>query len=171
MEIKQLRKKSGLSQSEFAKKYNLSVRTLQQWEQGISKPLSSLVTLIQKDIEQNSNLRYQYNHNNENKWRICIDEPFLNCDKVYPLQQNKVKKLIIDLSANKQVLKIIVFGSSVTNRCHIGSDVDIYVESEKQDINTKDVYDFEYDLWTNYSADKRLISEIEKKGVVVYARN
>ena len=34
-DIKQLRQRTGLSQSKFAQKYNISVRTLQQWEQGI----------------------------------------------------------------------------------------------------------------------------------------
>lgn len=33
MSIKELRKKTGLSQSQFAKKFHMSVRTLQHWEQ------------------------------------------------------------------------------------------------------------------------------------------
>ena len=34
MSIHELRKKTGLSQSQFAAKFHLSVRTLQSWEQG-----------------------------------------------------------------------------------------------------------------------------------------
>jgi putative transcriptional regulator len=36
--VKSIRRKLGLSQSEFAKRFRLSQRTIQQWEQGRSKP-------------------------------------------------------------------------------------------------------------------------------------
>ena len=169
-DIKDLRKKTGLSQKEFADKYNLSVRTLQQWEQGISRPLDSLLYLISKDVENNSNLRSLYNPKSTNKWKICIDNPFMNCEKIYPIQQKKVAKLLNDLSSNNKVHKIIIFGSSTTDRCHIGSDIDIYIESDS-DVQTKDVYDFEYDLWSNHTADDRLKKEIYDKGVIVYEQN
>ena len=40
------RKKSGLSQSEFAKLLGISVRTLQEWEQGRRQPSGAAKTLI-----------------------------------------------------------------------------------------------------------------------------
>jgi putative transcriptional regulator len=40
------RKKSGLSQSEFAKLLGVSVRTLQEWEQGRRQPRGAAKTLI-----------------------------------------------------------------------------------------------------------------------------
>ena len=36
--VKAIRRRLGLSQSEFAKRFRLSQRTIQQWEQGRSKP-------------------------------------------------------------------------------------------------------------------------------------
>ena len=36
--IKELRKSMGLSQTQFADKFDIPVRTLQQWEQGRSEP-------------------------------------------------------------------------------------------------------------------------------------
>lgn len=36
--IKELRKSMGLTQSQFAEKFDIPVRTLQQWEQGRSEP-------------------------------------------------------------------------------------------------------------------------------------
>ncbi|MBR4341425.1 MAG: helix-turn-helix domain-containing protein [Lachnospiraceae bacterium] len=36
--IKELRKKTELSQSKFSAQFGITVRTLQQWEQGISAP-------------------------------------------------------------------------------------------------------------------------------------
>ncbi len=44
--IKDLRKKTGLSQSKFSAKFRIPVRTLQQWEQGISAPPEYLVRMM-----------------------------------------------------------------------------------------------------------------------------
>ena len=44
--IKELRKKTGLSQSKFYAKFGIPVRTLQQWEQGISSPPEYLVRMM-----------------------------------------------------------------------------------------------------------------------------
>ena len=44
--IKALRKKTGLSQSKFSAKFGIPVRTLQQWEQGISAPPEYLVRMM-----------------------------------------------------------------------------------------------------------------------------
>ena len=44
--IKELRKKTGLSQSKFSAKFGIPVRTLQQWEQGISAPPECLVRMM-----------------------------------------------------------------------------------------------------------------------------
>ena len=44
--IKKLRKKTGLSQSRFSAKFGIPVRTLQQWEQGISTPPEYLVRMM-----------------------------------------------------------------------------------------------------------------------------
>ena len=44
--IKQLRKNTGLSQSKFAARFGVPVRTLQQWEQGQSAPPEYVVRMI-----------------------------------------------------------------------------------------------------------------------------
>ena len=44
--IKELRKETGLSQSKFAAKFGIPVRTLQQWEQGISAPPEYVVRMM-----------------------------------------------------------------------------------------------------------------------------
>ena len=46
MDIVELRTKTGLSQSQFAKKFHLSLRTLQSWEQGIYKTPEKYLFLI-----------------------------------------------------------------------------------------------------------------------------
>ena len=56
MSIKELRELTGLSQSKFAEKYNISVRTLQSWEAGKRTPpphvTASLERLIKEDRKE-----------------------------------------------------------------------------------------------------------------------
>lgn len=102
-------------------------------------------------------------------WKVVVNEEFLNCKYVYPIQQRKVLELINYLKQNENVKKIIIFGSSVTNKCHAMSDVDIYVElKENQTKLIKKYFDFAFDLWTNFTVDERLLNEILMKGVIVY---
>ena len=51
MTILELRQKTGLSQSKFAKRFHLNVRTVQTWEQGTRKTPDYVIWLITKVIE------------------------------------------------------------------------------------------------------------------------
>ena len=105
-------------------------------------------------------------------WRVCIQEPFENCEKIYPIQQKKVKQMINNIKEDSNVEKIVVFGSSVQDTCHVGSDVDFYIVlKQDQKIAFKETLSFIYDIWTNYTVDSRMYEEITKKGVTVYERN
>lgn len=105
------------------------------------------------------------------KWKIVIEKTFDNCEYIYPIQQKKVSDLIEYFKKNKNVKSIIIFGSSISSNCHIGSDVDVYVDLYEDENIIKDKYfDFSYDLWTNFSVDERLYKEIMKKGVIVYEK-
>ena len=57
--IKELRKKTGLSQSKFSAKFGIPVRTLQQWEQGISAPPEYLVRMMEYImlLEENAQIK------------------------------------------------------------------------------------------------------------------
>ncbi len=48
--IKEMRLATGMSQSQFAKKYNIPVSTLRKWEQGESRPPAYVVELISNAI-------------------------------------------------------------------------------------------------------------------------
>lgn len=104
-------------------------------------------------------------------WKIVIKNPFKNCALIYPIQQRKVHELIEYFKQNENVKSIIIFGSSVTSKCHIGSDVDIYVELYKdKKVVVDQFFNFVFDLWTNFTVDERLKKEILTKGVVVYEK-
>ena len=54
VDVRAVREQLGLSQSQFAAKYGFSPRTLQQWEQGRSKPdgvARAYLTVIHKDAK------------------------------------------------------------------------------------------------------------------------
>lgn len=53
--IKEIRAKTGLSQSQFAKKLNISPKTLQNWEQGIRTPTGPAMTLM-RILDKNPDL-------------------------------------------------------------------------------------------------------------------
>lgn len=118
--------------------------------------------------------KYPQSHKNVliNKWPVFINDPFINCDRIYPTQQKKVKKILRCVPENENnVNKVIVFGSSTTAKYHSGSDVDVYFELDVDKHINGLPLDVVYDLWTNYTADERLRKEIIQTGVTVYERN
>ena len=48
MEIQELRKITGLSQSKFAEYFGLPLRTVQEWEQGRRKPPEYIPELLER---------------------------------------------------------------------------------------------------------------------------
>ena len=57
--IIKMRKKTGLSQSKYAAKFGIPVRTLQQWEQGISAPPEYLIRMMAyiMQLEENGQIK------------------------------------------------------------------------------------------------------------------
>lgn len=103
-------------------------------------------------------------------WKICVSPAFQNCEHIHPLQQKNVARMLNDFRKDENIVKVIVFGSSVSPRCHNESDLDLYVVLKKEKKVIQNYYDFTYDIWTNFSVDERMLNEIQKKGVVVYER-
>lgn len=103
-------------------------------------------------------------------WKVCVKKPFLNCQRIYPIQQEKVQSLVKNVALNPNVIRVIIFGSSTTNRCHIKSDVDVYIVMKTNEYPFTRAFDFTCDVWTNYTADDKLKNEIKNGGVIVYER-
>lgn len=103
-------------------------------------------------------------------WKVCIseEERFQNVEKIFPLQQRDVGRIVDVLSKDEAVEKVIIFGSSVTSACNPWSDIDIYMKlREEKNIRMPKV-GVPTDVWTNFDVDDRLMAEINEKGVVVY---
>lgn len=51
VELKNLRKKYGLTQSEFSEKFGIPISTLRKWEQGVQKPSTTSISFLNKIAE------------------------------------------------------------------------------------------------------------------------
>lgn len=51
MDIKEIRKMTGLSQSEFSKKYEIPKRTIESWEEGQRTPPPYVIALLEKVVK------------------------------------------------------------------------------------------------------------------------
>lgn len=49
--VREIRKETGLTQAEFAKKHEIPLRTLQSWELGERVPAAYIVTMLAKLVE------------------------------------------------------------------------------------------------------------------------
>lgn len=102
---------------------------------------------------------------------IIVDKHFMNADLIFPTQQRDVSRIILVASADTNIRKVVIFGSSVTSACNPWSDIDVYFELDS-DLNLP-IFRLEnsIDAWTNFSVGAELLQEIKKTGVVVYERD
>lgn len=64
MTIKELRKRTGLSQSKFAERFHLSMRTLQRWEQNQNEPQEAIVYMINRILDLEDQMKEQKQQEN-----------------------------------------------------------------------------------------------------------
>ena len=50
--VKELRKKTGLSQTAFGEKYGIPMRTIQNWENGVNDPPDYLIGLLERAVRE-----------------------------------------------------------------------------------------------------------------------
>lgn len=94
---------------------------------------------------------------------------FRNVEHINPLKQRDVQEIVNQLSKDKEIREIIVFGSAVEMRCHSRSDLDIFIDKDQKylDLNY-DPITSEIDFLWSCSAGDRLLAEIKRMGVSVY---
>lgn len=99
---------------------------------------------------------------------------------IFPTKQKDVLKIIEYSQENPNILKTIIFGSSVTWSCSVSSDIDIAVILEDHSDNEfgKVIHELtnrlnsEFDLINYNRLDNDILkNEIDSKGVIIYARN
>lgn len=113
-------------------------------------------------------------NNTENMWDFPIMSgvSFPNANRVHPLMQRRVEKLIHELSKDQNIRRLILFGSSLEFQCSSTSDIDLYIE--KLEPEKKLAYlpelDCETDIITNLPPDNKLYQKIELTGLVLFER-
>jgi len=111
-------------------------------------------------------------NNFKNMWDFVVLDgvTFLNCNRVHPLMQKRVEKLLDVWKLDTNIRKVVIFGSALEFRCSSRSDLDVYIE--KKDTNRplakEPDLDCALDIVMDLAHDSRLYQEIEKKGLVVW---
>lgn len=103
---------------------------------------------------------------------LAVTKPFKNINLIFPTKQKDVRKMIEVCKKDKNIRKIIIFGSSTTSLCTPWSDIDIYFEFKKEPNSYPSTgsNNAVFDKWDNFTVDDRLLDEIKKTGVVVFER-
>lgn len=113
-------------------------------------------------------------NNMNNMWNFPVLEgvSFPNANRVHPLMQRRVQKMICELVKDKNILRLILFGSALEFRCSSTSDIDLYIE--KLDSTKKLEHfpelDCETDIITNLPPDNKLYQQIVQTGLTLFER-
>lgn len=65
LELKRLRKSTGLNQREFAKKFGIPFWTYQNWESGKRNPASYILKMIDKFLELEKDLDIKFDFSDD----------------------------------------------------------------------------------------------------------
>lgn len=97
---------------------------------------------------------------------------FPNANRIHPLMQHRVEKILLGIRRDQNVHRLILYGSSLEFHCNSASDIDLYIE--KYDPDQKLAFfpdlDCEADIITNLPPDNRLYQEIMKTGLLLFER-
>ncbi|MCI9176155.1 MAG: nucleotidyltransferase domain-containing protein [Lachnospiraceae bacterium] len=97
---------------------------------------------------------------------------YQNVERIHPLKQKEVGKMIDCLKEDDNVEYIVIFGSSADFSCNSYSDIDVYIKLVDKDrpLKQKPAISSEVDYIYNLDQDNALFREIERTGVLVYER-
>lgn len=113
-------------------------------------------------------------NNTSNMWDFTVMNgvTFQNANRVHPLMQGRVEKLIHELSKDQNIHRLILFGSSLEFRCSSVSDIDLYIEKydTEKSLACYPTLDCEIDIITNLKPDNRLYQKIEQTGLLLFER-
>jgi predicted nucleotidyltransferase len=113
-------------------------------------------------------------NNFKNMWDFPIlsGVTFQNANRVHPLMQIRIEKLLQHICKDKNICKLVLYGSSLEFRCNSNSDIDLYIEKYDKDKKLESFPDLdcEVDIITNLSPDSRLYQEIEQTGLLLFER-
>ena len=110
---------------------------------------------------------------------VVVNTDCKNIRRIYPLKQRTVARLYEAALNYKVIKKIYVFGSSVTGKCNIDSDLDICIDADVSDgmkiyhmqKEIGDICDWNCDILMYSNIGERLKKTIQEEGVVIYEQS
>ena len=110
----------------------------------------------------------------ESMWKFPVKEgvDFVYCTHVHPLMQNRVQKILTELKKDRNVQKIVLFGSSLEFRCDSFSDLDLYLEKKDPGLSLENEpeSDCVVDLVMDLDHASSLYQEIDRTGLLLFDR-
>mgnify|MGYP002621796224 FL=1 len=99
-----------------------------------------------------------------------------NIRHIYPLKQNQVARIYDIVRKNDIVHRVIIFGSSITGKCHIDSDLDICIDANVTDgmkiyelqKQIGEICDWNCDILMYSNLGSTLKDKVDQEGVVIY---
>lgn len=133
--IKELRLKTGLSQQDFADRFNIPVSTLRQWEQGRRKAPDYVFSLLTQVLQTSQSLQkpvtpantWQQERKNRYIFPLVVEQQDFHAERIHPLNQKKAVAVYELLKEDPSVEEVYIFGSSTNLRCKSGSDIDVAI--------------------------------------------
>lgn len=110
------------------------------------------------------------------RFPVTIRTKCPNIDRIYPLKQKQVSEIFDRARQFEIIRKITVFGSSVTPKCTIDSDLDLCIDADISDglqifemqKAFGEVCDWNCDILMYPNIGEALRETIQKEGVVIY---
>jgi predicted nucleotidyltransferase len=89
---------------------------------------------------------------------------------IHPLKQLDLYYILEAWKDDDNINRVVVFGSSVSDRCHSGSDIDLYLELKDNEKPPKLPYDkiiSDVDMIINVKQTDSIWKAIDRDGIVV----
>lgn len=183
MNLKKLREKAGLKQSELAAISGVNLRSLQDYEQGhksigsakgetllrLSYALNCSIEDILEGSVEIENLTNNLKSRNmrigayerhlidrkekEVHFPIVVADELVDMSRIYPTKQGLVKNVLAQLRADKRVKSLRLFGSSISMACHKDSDIDFAVDIADKSRECRNEISEKLQIACNWSAD------------------
>ena len=148
MNVLEMRKSLGDTQSEFAQRYNIPYRTIQNWESGLRKPPEYILELLQHKVQedlvnkktislpkydsQKIDLPKRTEYRNYLEWLRSVNE-FIDEPVVYALNQALMCQGMFNGYSDEYL--VWVYGNDELNRYNgvvvLGNNIDKYYVEEK----------------------------------------
>lgn len=112
------------------------------------------------------------------KFPVTVNSECQNLNRIYPLKQKTASAIYGIVSRYPEVKRATVFGSSVTAKCHIDSDMDICIDVDQADgarmfsleKEIGDSCDWNCDILIYHLLGNSMKKTIDQEGVNIYER-